>query len=260
MAHSTALPSGSIVETASAFFNDVKPAARSGEGRGHEAAMARRLAQLQSAIGEAPHRPLASPPEAAADTTKPKATPPAPYVGFGLDTVLLSSVLSALFGASLTWVLLDHQAPIMPPALVVQASAPAPVRVEAPMAAAALVAPAPAPVVADETRIAESLQAWRSAWAQRDVATYLAAYGDEFVPADGSDRAAWVQARTRKLSAGAPITLAVNDVTIERVDDNRFTATFLQDYASGAYRETARPKTLIFARHGDDWKIVREIQ
>lgn len=67
-------------------------------------------------------------------------------------------------------------------------------------------------------------------------------------------------ARAKKLAAGAPITLDLHQLTLDRIDSDHFKASFQQDYAAGNYRETARQKTMLIAREGSAWRIVEERQ
>lgn len=247
MANSNALPAGNIIESASALFgSEAAKVARlhpESAGEKHQLAMTRRLEQLQAALGEP-----ATAPEPATDRKSP---PPVARRGFGTSALFATSLLSALFGAGLMW-LATQPAPGKPAAEIQSIAAPIP--------AAAPVATAPKLEIADEKQIGDLLEAWRSAWTQRDTAAYLSTYSQDFSPADGNGRATWVEARKKKLSAGAPIEVRIHNLGLERIDVDHFKATFRQDYASGSYREIARPKSLLIAREGSDWRITREWQ
>ena len=55
--------------------------------------------------------------------------------------------------------------------------------------------------------------------------------------------------------------MQIKGITVETVSENRARVRFLQDYASGSYRETDEPKTLDLANEaGERWRIVGEWQ
>jgi ketosteroid isomerase-like protein len=251
VANSSALPAGNIIESASALFGSgatkVTRLHPEATGEKHQLAMTRRLEQLQAALGE-----TATAPEPAVDRKNP---PPVARRGFGTSALFITSLLSTLFGASLMWLATQHEPAPGKPAVEVQSIA-----TQMPAAAAIPAAVAPKLEITDEKQLGDLLEAWRSAWTQRDTAAYLSTYSQDFAPADGNGREAWVEARKKKLSTGAPIDVRIHNLGLERIDEHHFKATFRQDYASGSYREIARPKTLLIAREGSDWRITREWQ
>jgi hypothetical protein len=241
MGYSNAIHSGSIIDSASMLFGS-KPQPPSPEAVKSQLAMQRRLAQLNAAMGQPDDimqdPEFAPPPESTAKPADRKIT---------LIIVVLAAAIgwTALFSQSP-----QHQEQSPPAAPLIQAAPLAP-------ATPAIVT---LPAISDEAAINELLADWRSAWAQRDVANYLIAYSKDFKPADGSSRGSWVAARTKKVAEGAPITLDIHQLRLDRVDSDHFKASFLQDYAAGNFRETARPKTLLIAREGSEWRIIEEKQ
>ncbi|MBU1365239.1 MAG: hypothetical protein KKE51_15600 [Gammaproteobacteria bacterium] len=205
--------------------------------------MARRLAQLHTALGEADVAPDG------AKTIAPPAAATHPANTAGTGSLVATGLLAALLGASLMWLALQAQPLPTEPATKLQATTrPAPLPAIAPAATK----------ISDTARIGELLENWRMAWTQRDIGGYLNSYSQQFEPTDGQPRAAWAAARTKKLAPGAPIDIQIHELGIERLNADLFKATFLQDYASGSYRETARTKTLLVAREDGEWKITRE--
>jgi ketosteroid isomerase-like protein len=209
--------------------------------------MARRLEQLHSALGEsevATAKAIVKDLPSTVDSVK----------TFPAGRLIMTAILSALFGAGIMWLGAPHPQPT---------AAPAPLTLAAPPTVApttsnpVLTAPATAEV-SDKTQVGELLDTWRNAWAQRDIASYLDTYSQQFTPIDGSTRDAWVAARTKKLSAGAPIDIQIRELGIERLNADQFKVTFLQDYASGNYREMARTKVLLIIRENGEWKIAKE--
>jgi ketosteroid isomerase-like protein len=240
MENSSVLDTGSIIDSASMLFGSKPQAPSRATTASQQLAMARRLEQLNAALGHAETRPeptVAAPPPATASRRGVKAS-----------TVIVTAVVLAIAGGALMSLTATHDPLPNSPVAMLPVAAPA----------AALIAAKPA--ISEQKRVSDLLESWRSAWAQRDVAAYLDFYSPDFAPADGSPRDAWVAARTKKLSAGAPITLQLNQLALEQVDGDHFKATFLQDYAAGSYRETARPKTLLIARQNGNWRITREWQ
>lgn len=241
MGHSNALHSGHIIDSASMLLGS-KPQPPGREAQQRQRAMQLRLAQLNAAMGQPDDimqdPEFAPPPESTAKPASSKIT---------LIIVALAAAIgwTALFSQTG-----QTQKPIPPAAAPLQS---APVAIAAPAA----VAP---PTISDETAVNELLKDWRSAWSQRDVTAYLGTYSQDFKPADGSSRSAWAAARAKKLAAGAPITLDLHQLTLDRIDSDHFKASFQQDYAAGNYRETARPKTMLIAREGSAWRIVEERQ
>ena len=224
--------------------------------RGYDIALAKRLEQLRELSSGAHDMPPTAQGPAAASV------PPSKHpCCLRTGTLLLAMLLSILAGAAMTW-LSTHVSPqpvvapepIAPVAPIAPVSAPAlPEVVEAP-------AVAPKPQPGDEDQARELLENWRSAWAGRDVETYLACYGADFAPANGQARDAWEAARRKNIATRSSIVVAMNGLTLERLDAQRMKASFLQDYASGNYRETAQPKTLLLVRSEAGWMIAGEWQ
>lgn len=214
--------------------------------RGYDIALAKRLEALRT-IGQGAHDvpPAAQGPVAPEQPSKPPCC-------LRTGTLLLAMLLSILAGAAMTW--LSTQASPQPVVAPAPASAPTlPEVVAAPVAA-------PKPQPSDEDRARELVENWRSAWAGRDVETYLACYGADFAPANGQTRDAWEAARRKNIASRSSIAVATNGLTFERLDALRMKVSFLQDYASGSYRETAQPKTLLLVRSEAGWLIAGEWQ
>lgn len=259
VAISPSLPASGIIESATAFFgNSDSKSIRSTnsprrptnpDNNRQERAMARRLEQLQAALGE----PDA--PGTAADIPNTLETSDTGK-SFGTGSLILTALISALLGAGMMWLGAPHQqVPATPPVPLLTLTAPPTVAPAPPESA--LIAPATTEI-SDKAQVGELLAGWRNAWAQRDIANYLSVYSQKFTPADGSSREAWAAARTKKLSAGAPIDIQIRELGIERLNADQFKATFLQDYAAGSYREMARTKVLLVIRENGEWKIAKE--
>lgn len=236
-----AFASSNAIEAA--LLGSARPHA--GPAIGHEQAMARRLAQLQTALG---------------NDLPPTAPAAAPERAFGLTSIVIFSLGTALLAAAVIWLTLPPSDNTwqtgMQPTLATTAQTS--LQIES--------LPAPLPLAtasareADQASMEELLESWRQAWQAKDIPAYLAAYGAAFRPVDGSSRETWVSARTKKLSTNAAIEVLLSDITLERIEDNLFRVSFLQSYASGNYRESSRSKTLLIVRENGHWKIISEQQ
>jgi ketosteroid isomerase-like protein len=136
---------------------------------------------------------------------------------------------------------------------------PAPPTAVAP-AAEALPSTPPVPARSDEDQVRETLEAWRQAWSNRDSAAYLSHYSPDFAPPDGQNRTEWAAARRKNLASRTDISVQIHALQIERIAGDQMKLSFLQDYASGSYREKAQAKTLRMIRQDADWLIAGEWQ
>ncbi|MFP8777348.1 YybH family protein [Hydrogenophaga sp. RWCD_12] len=128
----------------------------------------------------------------------------------------------------------------------------------APPATPANPAPPPAAPPADDSRqeVTAAVEAWRSAWAARDVQRYLAAYAADFRPAEGTSHEAWVSQRKDRLRNARGLRVLVEQLEIG-IDGDRATVRFLQRYRAGSLDDRVR-KRLVFVRGADGWKISEE--
>lgn len=252
---------GSVIESAMSRLDsegdaDPAEAKRSIGRRDYDLALAHRLAQLRVAMGEEP--PAAS----TVPTPAPAQISTAHH--FGAGSLLLTALISALTGALLTYqAMRSSDAPAVQQTQMIStapkpASAPVAV-VPAPSQQTAVLAGV-SPAKSDEAQVRENLEAWRRAWSDRDSETYLSRYSPDFAPADGRNFNDWAVTRRKKLASRKEISIAVRDLQIESIDAQKMRVGFLQDYASGNYRETAQAKTLLFVRQGSDWLIAGEWQ
>lgn len=218
--------------------------------REYDKALSRRLAQLHQAMGidETQEPPPAKSP--------PPVTEIARKNGFLPSTLILTGLISGLAGAGAMWLATGSAtalqsaaaAPTMPPLIVAPAPAP-------------LLPPpevAPATVKSAESLAREFVENWRTAWTKRDVEAYLSFYSPEFKPGNGSTRADWAAARRKNLASRTDIQVAVRELEITQIANNRLTASFQQDYVSGNYRENAQSKTLVLSLDHGKWQISEE--
>ena len=136
--------------------------------------------------------------------------------------------------------------PAEPEAVVAVAEAPATPVVDA----------EPAVEASFETQVAAAVEEWVDAWSNRDLSRYLAAYSENFRPADGTSLARWKAQREQRIVGRNSITVAVRNIDIVASAD-RATVTFRQDYSSDAYSDTMR-KELRLRNENGQWRIVHE--
>lgn len=99
------------------------------------------------------------------------------------------------------------------------------------------------------------MRAWASAWAQRNMADYYAAYTPDFSGQAGS-RKAWEQDRRDRIASRKQIKIELVDLRVS-VDGDQATAKFKQVYSSDALSANSR-KTLQLVRSSGHWLIKQE--
>ena len=115
----------------------------------------------------------------------------------------------------------------------------------------------PAAAAVGDDPVLKSLNAWVSAWAQRDEEAYIASYDASFVPQGGGNRADWEKRRRLLLGVAKNIEIKVDSPSVDRNDDGTATVTFNQFYRSDSYRD-AVVKQLRMVERGGRWLIVDE--
>jgi len=118
-------------------------------------------------------------------------------------------------------------------------------------------APASATASPDGSReVEQAVRAWARAWADKNMAQYLAAYGKDFETPGHVPRGAWEQDRRLRITGKSHISVNLLDLHIT-VKGNRAVAKFRQDYKADALAVLSR-KTLELSKSGDRWLIVKE--
>lgn len=148
------------------------------------------------------------------------------------------------------------------------APAPTPAPVPVPAPAPAVPAPAPAgpaqpaasaprPDAAQAQAIRLALDAWRSAWAARDIPAYLAAYAPDFTPANGIARDQWERKRRDVIGKAADVQIDFIAPRTTVTGPDSATTTFTQMYRSASYRDLVR-KTVTWKLVNGRWLIASE--
>ncbi len=115
------------------------------------------------------------------------------------------------------------------------------------------------PVTAAQRRaVLNALEAWRTAWSERDLERFFASYASDVSASPRfSDPQAWRAYKQRVISARSFIRVAVEDIEVIGLADGSIRVEFLQHYSSDAFN--ARDyKYLLFRLDGGEWRIVRE--
>jgi len=116
--------------------------------------------------------------------------------------------------------------------------------------------PTSAPVQEGAQEVIVAVQAWAKAWANKDMAGYLGAYGEKFDPPRNQSRKAWEEERRDRIVSKRSISVDVSDFDV-KVTDGKARVSFRQNYKAGALVANSR-KTLDMVRQGSSWLIVRE--
>jgi hypothetical protein len=111
-----------------------------------------------------------------------------------------------------------------------------------------------------EPQVRDMLERWRQSWSSRDIDSYLGFYSANFVPANGTKRSVWAEGRRKNILSRSSISVGIHEVTVAPVNSHQVKVMLLQDYASGSYTETRRPKNFLLAQEGSDWRIIKEWQ
>jgi hypothetical protein len=251
----------SIVELAMARASSHK--ARSSGIPSPEADMPERSPGLPSDDDALPHRknPIHSVFEAGQPT--PSEAPPKS----GQDPVIArraapshfpriaSHFISAATGAVVMWSIMSESGrkPIStPPAAAVMAAT-----TPAVLGTKPITSPIAMPM---EPQVRDMLERWRQSWSSRDIDSYLGFYSANFVPANGTKRSVWAEGRRKNILSRSSISVGIHEVTVAPVNSHQVKVMLLQDYASGNYTETRRPKNFLLAQEGSDWRIIKEWQ
>ncbi len=230
--------------------------------RAYDEALSRRMHQLRSASGELDSIPAGPTiPLVASDTTTTSPVPLKTYHG----RLIATHLIAALAGGVVAWYLMHYperasktsetmgsQLSVTP---VVVPNPVTPISAENAPAPVATIEP---PAVSVEQEIRDTLEKWSQAWSRQDVDAYLAFYSSDFLPGNGVSHAAWADGRRKKLTGRSGIRVALNDIKIDPITPEKVSVHFLQDYASGTYREMRQGKEMLLQREGTTWRIIGE--
>jgi MSHA biogenesis protein MshM len=105
--------------------------------------------------------------------------------------------------------------------------------------------------------VLEKTKQWAAAWSAKDFDAYLGFYSEEFKSSDHPTRDAWAEFRKPRVLKDGPIDVQLAEIKIRPAANNQVRVDFEQRYDS-ATLNVVSPKTLVWAKEGNDWKILRE--
>lgn len=122
-------------------------------------------------------------------------------------------------------------------------------------------APAPATTVATNSeaasQIEQTVQAWASAWSNKDMKNYLSAYGKSFEPPKGLSRKQWEEERRDRIIGKSRINVKLSNIRTS-ISGDTATVKFRQAYDADTL-STSSTKTLTLTKGGDRWFITKEV-
>jgi len=108
----------------------------------------------------------------------------------------------------------------------------------------------------DKAAILSTVNNWAKAWSDMDVKSYLASYGNDFVPPKGQSRKQWSEERRDRIEEKGHISVKVEAPQVTIKNDTA-TVRFRQIYNSNRLTVDSR-KTLILTKQGNKWLIKQE--
>ena len=118
--------------------------------------------------------------------------------------------------------------------------------------------PAAKAAMAADTDWTTRVEQWRTAWAAKDVAAYLAFYSTDFKPEGAQSREDWARSRSERIAAAGDIRLTVDNFAMSNDGPNSATTSFRQYYSASNYSDNSE-KTLSWRKENGQWRIVREL-
>lgn len=112
-----------------------------------------------------------------------------------------------------------------------------------------------------DTALRAAIEDWRTRWAARDTAAYLAYYAEDF-HVDSMDLAAFAAHKRRVNAARSFIEVGVEGLSVYRypgADGDLHVADFVLDYRSDHFASHSRKQQFWRQREDGRWMIVREI-
>jgi MSHA biogenesis protein MshM len=105
--------------------------------------------------------------------------------------------------------------------------------------------------------LTDKTKQWAAAWSAKDFDAYLSFYAKNFTSSDHPSRDAWVDFRRPRVLKEGPIDVQLAEIKVRPASGDQVRVDFEQRYAS-ATLNVVSPKTLVWIKEGNDWKILRE--
>lgn len=116
----------------------------------------------------------------------------------------------------------------------------------------------PDTLAVNQEAVLAAIEQWAKAWRSKDVAGYLAAYGEGFQPANGVSRDDWAKLRQQRIGDKQVIQLELRDIEVQAEAADRVRVSFVQDYRADQFVEKGTAKSLLLALEKDGWRILAE--
>ena len=116
--------------------------------------------------------------------------------------------------------------------------------------------PPTAASVGAEAEVTKTLQAWASAWSNKDVKAYLGYYASDFQPPNGMTRKVWEAERAQRIDKPGKLQVSVDSIKVSVAGD-KATVRFRQQYTSATLK-TSASKTVVFVKSAGKWLIQQE--
>ena len=98
---------------------------------------------------------------------------------------------------------------------------------------------------------------WANAWSAQDVDTYLASYGQEYIPAKRLSRREWEKERRKRLLRPSFIKITLSNLKINLHGKDYAEVKFTQSYRSDTYSDKVK-KEILMRKVEDKWLITQE--
>jgi outer membrane protein assembly factor BamE len=225
---------------------------RKGVARAGDEPNAGKTPELAPAAAEAPaaaavpagDAPAAAKPADAPAATSAPATPEAPAGALKLPAPAATSAATAPAAST-------------PAPAAAAAASPPPAAPPAPSASA----PAKEMVASElsriETEVVAMLEDWRSAWAEKNVAKYVAFYAPEY-KGEYTNRSTWEAQRRQRLAAAKNIRIDMTDARVLITAPEKARVSMQQRYRSDGFEESGA-KSLYLVKRGGRWLIENEL-
>lgn len=104
--------------------------------------------------------------------------------------------------------------------------------------------------------VAKTLNAWASAWSNKDVSAYLAHYAHDFQTPGGLSRSAWELERRQRITKPGVIQVSIEKLNVKFAGETA-AATFRQNYRSASLKANST-KSVTLVRRDGKWLITHE--
>jgi len=145
----------------------------------------------------------------------------------------------------------------VPKAAAAPARAAEPVGTAPDVKAAETPTPRETPAVSAEAALTV-IDQWAKAWQSKDVAGYLATYGERFHPVNGMSRDEWAKLRRQRIADKRVIQLELRDIKVQTEAEDRVWVNFIQDYRADQFVERGTAKSMLLVLEKDGWRILAE--